>query len=107
MEKVRGITDLTLVHELGQPNLSIKINRARIARYGLNAEDINKLIAAAIGGDVAADVAQGERQFDLLVRLQPQYRDNPQQIGQLPGATPGAHQPPLNAPAELRRTTRK
>src|SRR3546814_15378370 len=82
MEKVRGITDLTLVHELGQPNLSIKIDRARIARYGLNVEDINKLIEAAIGGDVATEVAQGEKQFDLLVRLQPQYRDNPQPIGE-------------------------
>jgi len=101
MEKVRGITDLTLVHELGQPNLSIKIDRAKIARYGINVEDINKLIEAAIGGDVATEVAQGEKQFDLLVRLQPQYRDNPQQIGEIPVATPGGQQIPLKELADI------
>ncbi|MGB3462171.1 MAG: CusA/CzcA family heavy metal efflux RND transporter [Rhodanobacter lindaniclasticus] len=101
MAKVRGITDLTLVHELGQPNLSIRIDRAKIARYGLNVEDINKLIEAAIGGDVATEVAQGEKQFDLLVRLQPQYRDNPQQIGEIPVATPGGQQIPLKELADI------
>ncbi|MGN6656223.1 MAG: efflux RND transporter permease subunit [Rhodanobacter sp.] len=101
MAKVRGITDLTLVHELGQPNLSIRIDRAKIARYGINVEDINKLIEAAIGGDVATEVAQGEKQFDLLVRLQPQYRDNPEQIGEIPVATPGGQQIPLKELAEI------
>ena len=50
LEKVRGIHDVTLVKELGQPSLSIKINRAAIARYGLNVDDINALISTAIGG---------------------------------------------------------
>jgi len=101
MEKVPGITDVTLVHELGQPNLAIKIDRAKIARYGLNVDDINKLIEAAIGGDVATEVAQGEKQFDLLVRLEPQYRDNPQQIGEIPVATPGGQQIPLKELADI------
>ncbi len=101
MEKVRGITDVTLVHELGQPNLAIKIDRAKIARYGLNVDDINKLIEAAVGGDVATEVAQGEKQFDLLVRLEPQYRDNPQQIGDIPVATPGGQQIPLKDLADI------
>ncbi len=101
MEKVRGITDVTLVHELGQPNLAIKIDRAKIARYGINVDDINKLIEAAIGGDVATEVAQGEKQFELLVRLEPQYRDNPQQIGDIPVATPGGQQIPLKELADI------
>ncbi|WEN16022.1 CusA/CzcA family heavy metal efflux RND transporter [Rhodanobacter sp. AS-Z3] len=101
MQKVRGITDLTLVHELGQPNLAIKIDRAKIARYGINVDDINKLIEAAIGGDVATQVAQGEKQFDLLVRLDPKYRDNPQQIGNIPVATPGGQQIPLKELADI------
>ena len=101
MAKVRGITDLTLVHELGQPNLAIKIDRARIARYGLNVDDINKLIEAAVGGDVATQVAQGDKQFDLLVRLQSKYRDNPQQIGEIPVATPGGQQIPLKELADI------
>src|SRR6185312_6060950 len=62
MEKVRGITDITLVHELGQPNLAIDIDRAKIARYGLNVDDVNNLINAAIGGDVTT---QGGQQIPL------------------------------------------
>ncbi len=102
MEKVRGITDITLVHELGQPNLAIHIDRARIARYGINVDDINNLIEAAIGGDVATEVVQGEKQFDLVVRLLPQYRNNPQQIGDIPVATPGGQEIPLRELASIR-----
>ena len=69
VEGVRGIRDVTLVKELGQPSLDIKINRAMIARYGVNVADINGLITTAIGGDVATQVVQGEKQFDLVVRL--------------------------------------
>ena len=82
---VRGITDVTLVQELGQPSLTIKIDRAKIARYGLNVDDINNLITTAIGGDVATQVVQGEKQFDLVVRLEQQYRDNPGRDRQYPG----------------------
>jgi cobalt-zinc-cadmium resistance protein CzcA len=76
------------VQELGQPSLTIKINRAKIARYGLNVADINGLIQTAIGGDVATQVVQGEKQFDLVVRLEQQYRDNPEEIGNILVATP-------------------
>ena len=79
---------MTLVQELGQPSLTIKIDRANIARYGLNVADINGLIQTAIGGDVATQVVQGEKQFDLVVRLDRQYRDNPEEIGNIPVATP-------------------
>src|SRR5690349_7990633 len=50
LERVRGIRDVTLVQELGQPSLTIKMDRAKIARYGLNVDDINSLIQTAIGG---------------------------------------------------------
>src|SRR5579875_1324355 len=71
---IRLLMSSTLIH----------IDRARIARYGINVDDINNLIEAAIGGDVATEVVQGEKQFDLVVRLLPQYRNNPQQIGDIP-----------------------
>jgi cobalt-zinc-cadmium resistance protein CzcA len=101
LEKVRGITDVTLVQELGQPSLTIKIDRAKIARYGLNIDDINGLIQAAIGGDVATQVVQGEKQFDLVVRLDQQYRDNPDEIGNIRVATPGGQQIPLKELADI------
>ncbi|MGH8258334.1 MAG: efflux RND transporter permease subunit, partial [Steroidobacteraceae bacterium] len=102
MTRVRGITDLTLVHELGQPNLAIEINRARIARYGLNTDDINNLINAAIGGATATEVVQGEKQFDLVARLQPQFRSNPLEIGDIPVATPAGQEVPLKELASIR-----
>ncbi|MFA6229732.1 MAG: CusA/CzcA family heavy metal efflux RND transporter [Rhodanobacter sp.] len=104
LEQVRGIHDVTLVQELGQPSLSIKINRAAIARYGLNVDDINSLITTAIGGDVATQVIQSEKQFDLVVRLDHKYRDNPQKIGNILVATPGGQQLPLKEFADIQVT---
>ena len=101
LERVRGIRDVTLVQELGQPSLTIKINRARIARYGLNVADINALIQTAIGGDTATQVVQQEKQFDLIVRLQQQYRDNPEEIGNILVATPAGQQIPLKEFADI------
>src|SRR5690348_726436 len=104
LERVRGITEVTLVRELGQPSLTIAIDRARIARYGLNVADINALIESAIGGDVATQVVQQEKEFDLVVRLEQQYRDNPEEIGNILVATPGGQQIPLREFATLRVT---
>ncbi|HEX3810427.1 MAG TPA: CusA/CzcA family heavy metal efflux RND transporter [Rhizomicrobium sp.] len=104
LEKVRGITDVTLVQELGQPSLTIKIDRGRIARYGLNVADINSLIQTAIGGDVATQVVQGEKEFDLVVRLERQYRDNAEEIGNILVATPGGQQIPLKELADIQVT---
>jgi len=101
---VRGISDVTLVHELGQPSLTIRINRAKIARYGLNVSDVNGLIETAIGGDVATQVVQGEREFDLVVRLAQRWRDNPQEIGNIPVATPSGAQIPLKELADIEET---
>ncbi|HEY2662099.1 MAG TPA: CusA/CzcA family heavy metal efflux RND transporter [Caulobacteraceae bacterium] len=99
---VRGIRDVTLVQELGQPSLTIKINRDRIARYGLNVADINGVIQTAIGGDVATQVVQQEKQFDLVVRLEQKYRDNPEEIGNILVATPGGQEIPLKEFADIR-----
>ena len=104
LERVRGIRDVTLVQELGQPSLTIKINRAKIARYGLNVADINGLIQTAIGGDVATQVVQDEKQFDLVVRLEQQYRDNPEEIGNILVATPAGQQIPLKEFADIQVT---
>ena len=104
LERVRGIRDVTLVQELGQPSLSIDIDRAKIARYGVNVADINALIQTAIGGDAATQVEQGEKQFDLIVRLEQQYRDNPDEIGNILVATPGGQQIPLKELADIQVT---
>ena len=68
----------------------------------MNVADINALITTAIGGDVATQVEQGEKQFDLVVRLERQYRDNPGEIGNILVPTPGGQQIPLKEFADIR-----
>ena len=104
LEHVRGIRDVTLVQELGQPSLTINIDRAKIARYGVNVADINSLIQTAVGGDVATQVVQQEKQFDLVVRLEREYRDNPEEIGNIPVVTPGGQKIPLKEFADIQVT---
>jgi cobalt-zinc-cadmium resistance protein CzcA len=83
MAQVRGVEDLGIFHVLGQPNLDIRIDRARAARYGLNSGDVNTVIQAAMGGAVASQVLEGDRSFNLTVRLAPQYRSSIEAIGNI------------------------
>jgi len=101
LRQVRGIHEVTVVQELGQPSLTIRVDRDRIARYGVNVADVNALIEAAVGGTAATQVVQGERVYDLVVRLAPQYRQTPEQIGDIRVATPGGQQIPLRELAEI------
>lgn len=76
MNRVPGITDLAVFKETGQPNLVISIDRAAAGRYGLMASDINAAVQAAIGGTAATQILEGDRRFDFVVRYEPQYRQN-------------------------------
>jgi cobalt-zinc-cadmium resistance protein CzcA len=76
MAKIRGVTDLGIFHVLGQPNLNIKVDREKAARYGLNTGDVNTVVQAALGGTTATTVLEGDRQFNLAVRLDPKYRSS-------------------------------
>jgi len=80
MSQVQGVTDLGIFPVLGQPNLNIKVDRAKAARYGLNSGDVNSVVQAAMGGAVATSVLEGDRQFDLVVRYTPEYRDSIERI---------------------------
>ena len=74
MAQVRGVEDLGIFRVLGQPNLDIKVNRAKAARYGLNAGDLNTVVQTALGGSTATTILEADRQFSLAVRLAPEYR---------------------------------
>jgi len=84
LETIRGIQDVGIFTELGQPNLQIKVNRDRCARHGLATGDVNAIIQAAIGGQSAVnDVVEVERHFPLSIRLAPKYRQNIDAIGEI------------------------
>jgi cobalt-zinc-cadmium resistance protein CzcA len=102
LSAVPGITEITVVRELGQPSLVITPDRAKLARYGLNVSDVNTLIETAMGGQAVTQVIQGERQFDLIVRMQEQYRNNEDAIRNLLLATPDGQYLPLSQFADVR-----
>ncbi len=81
MQQVRGITDLGIFHVLGQPNLNIKVNRQKAARYGLNTGDVNTVVQAALAGTQATTLLEGDRQFGVVVRLPPEYRSSLEAVG--------------------------
>ena len=76
VSKIRGITDLVTYRVVGQPNLDIKTNRAKAARYGLNAGDVNTFVQTAFGGTTATTVYEADRQFSVNVRAAPRFRDS-------------------------------
>jgi heavy metal efflux system protein len=76
MAQVQGITDLGVFWVLGQPNLNIRVDRVKAARYGLSVNDVNNVIQAALGGATATTLLESDRQFGVVVRLAPEYRDN-------------------------------
>ncbi len=98
MSQVRGVADLGIFPVLGQPNLNIKVDRTKAARYGLNTGDINSVIQAALGGAVATTVLEGDRQFELAVRFPAESRDNIEKISNVKvayqtGSGPNAYIP--------------
>jgi cobalt-zinc-cadmium resistance protein CzcA len=98
---IPGISNVTIVQELGQPSLTIVPDREKIAAYGLNIADINTLIETAVGGKAATQVIQGERQFDLIVRMQEPFRENMDAIKNLLVATPDGQHLPLSQFADI------
>jgi heavy metal efflux system protein len=83
MATVQGITDLGAFWVLGQPNLNIRVDRAKAARYGLSVNDVNSVVQAALGGTTATTLLEADRQFDVVVRLAPDFRKNIEDVRNL------------------------
>jgi heavy metal efflux system protein len=101
LTQVPGISHIAMVRELGQPSLTIVPDRAKIARYGLNVSDINTLIETAMAGGAATQVVQGEKQFDLVVRMQEPFRKDIEAIKNLLITTPDGQNLPLRQFADI------
>ncbi|UPY35121.1 CusA/CzcA family heavy metal efflux RND transporter [Sediminicoccus sp. KRV36] len=90
LTQVRGLTDVAVFPTLGQPTVSVTIDRARAARFGLRVEDINDVIQAAIGGREAGRLYEpgGDRNFPIVVRLAEPFRNSLDAIGRIPVGGP-------------------
>lgn len=99
--KVPGAADLQREHILGLPQMTIKLKRDVIARYGLNVADVQQIIETAVAGKVVTDVIEGTKRFGLLVRLPIQYRDTSEDIEAILVDTPDGARVPLKQLAHI------
>jgi len=101
VKAVDGAQDLYIEPITGLPQVIVKYNRANIAQFGLNIADINRVVNTAFAGQSAGKVYEGERRFDLVLRLDEEQRENPEDIRNLLVPAPRGNQIPLYQVADV------
>jgi len=102
---VRGIKDLGIMRNIGQPELSIVFDEPKMAMYGVTTADANSVIEMAIGGKSASTFYQQERKFDIRIRYPEQYRNDEHSIGELLVPTMHGSKVPLKEIADIKTVT--
>ena len=101
VRKVRGAADIQVDQVGGAPQLIIRIDRRAIARYGINVADVQEVVHAAVGGEVAGQIFAGVRRFDIVVRFEPSARSTAEAIGRILVNGPGGLKVPLDELATI------
>jgi len=104
LKQVRGVADEGILKELGQPTLNIQIDRDKSARYGINVNDIQTVVANAIGGAAVTNLLEDEKIFGIAIRLNEGSRNDVADIGQLLVEAPDGTKIPLSMVATVRLT---
>ncbi len=104
LKKVRGVADEGILKELGQPTLNIQIDRDRAARYGINVNDIQTLVADAIGGAAVTSLLEDEKTFGIAIRLNEGSRNDVADISRLLVDSPDGKAIPLSMVATVQLT---
>ena len=104
MTSIPGVVDLTTFTETGEPQVQVIVDRDKIARYGINIQDVQGVIGTAIGGSAVTQVLEGEKKFDLVVRLLPKARLNVDAIRDITVSTPDDQRIPLSQLADIKIT---
>ena len=104
MNQTPGIVDVIVDPLIGQPQVSVQIDRAKAARYGLNVGDLRDLVEIAVGGMPATTAIEDERRYEVILRLEQSYRDTPQALEQILVDTPSGERIPLSQVAEVTET---
>jgi cobalt-zinc-cadmium resistance protein CzcA len=84
LEKIPGAADVKVEQITGLPVLTVHIDRPKVSRYGLNVSDVQEVVEVAVGGKEAGRVFEGDRRFDLLVRLPERLREDTEALKHLP-----------------------
>ncbi len=101
LKKVRGVADEGILKELGQPTLNIQIDRERAARYGINVNDIQTVVANAIGGAAVTNLLEDEKTFGIAIRLNEGSRNDIADTGHLLVDSPSGAAIPLSMVATV------
>ena len=83
IKEVKGVEDVNVFHSIGLPELQIKLEESRMARYAVSMADAQAVVEMAIGGKAATSFYEGERTFDVQLRFQKEYRDTEDKIGDI------------------------
>ncbi|WP_312320414.1 CusA/CzcA family heavy metal efflux RND transporter [Stenotrophomonas sp.] len=98
---VQGSADVRVEQISGLPTLNVKIDHLAAAQYGLTAADVSDALSTGIGGTAAGKIFEGDRRFDVVVRLDDAARNDPDQLSSLPIATPSGAVIPLSSVARI------
>ncbi len=101
IEKVKGITDINVYKNIGLPELKIQLHDTKMARYGINTADVQAVIEMTIGGQAATKFYENDRQFDVVLRFEKDYRDSPEKIGNILIPTSNGQNVPLQEIATI------
>lgn len=101
IEKVDGAGDVILEKTTGLPQMNVAYNRSKIAYYGIDIKTLNSYLATAFGGEITGSVFEGERRFDMVLRLQEADRTDIDNVRQLPIPLPNGSQVPLSELADI------
>lgn len=102
---VQGIEDLGVIRNIGQPELRIELNEQKLARYGVEKENVQSIIEMAIGGKSASLLYEDERKFNIMVRYNPEFRQNEEEVGKILVPANDGAMIPIKELADIRTIT--
>ena len=88
LKEIPGAADVKVEQTTGLPMLTVKLDRASLARYGLSVDDVQQLVSTALGGTSVGEVFEGDRRFEIVVRLPEKIRTDVEGLGELPVPLP-------------------
>lgn len=103
METVAGVKDLMVEQQIEIPQLQVKLDREKLARNGVTSKYVNQFIETAMNGRTVSEIVLGQRKFDLVVRLDDEFRQDPSRLRRLSLNLPGGGRIPLDQVATIER----
>ena len=105
LKHIKGIDDLGVLRNIGQPELHVELDERRMASYGVSKSDANAVLEMAVGGKQASQMYEGERKFPIRVRYQQQFRESNREIAALMVPTQNGKSVPLSEIATIEDVT--